>query len=270
MHWKRWLTAIVIIPPLLVFILKAGTAWFAVGLAVISALGLLEYLRMVSHGHQPTVPLGFSFWILITAAGIIWAVHQNNFVMLAAILAMTLLAGGLFSILRFNVDKASPFIMVKYFFGLIYIPLLLSFLILIHKAAQGPLWVLFLLWVIAWGDTGALYTGTFMGRHKLCPAVSPKKTIEGAIGGLVANIAFGWLFTFFFLPQLSGLNFIVFVLCVGMVGQVGDLFESLFKRASGIKDSGKLLPGHGGILDRIDALLFAAPMAYILKEILLP
>lgn len=270
MHWKRWLTAIVIIPPLLVFILKAGTAWFAVGLAVISALGLLEYLRMASQGHQPAIPLVFSLWILIAGAGIVWAVYQHNFVLLAAVLAVTLLAGGLFSIFRFNVDTDAPFIMVKFYFGLIYIPLLLSFLILIHKGAQGPMWVVFILWVIAWGDTGALYTGTFLGRHKLCPAVSPKKTFEGAIGGLVANLAFGWLFTFFFLPQISGLDFIVFVLCVGMVGQMGDLFESLFKRASGIKDSGNLLPGHGGILDRIDALLFAAPMAYLLKEILLP
>ena len=270
MHWKRWLTAIVIIPPLILITLKAGTAWFAVALAVISTLGLWEYLRIVSHGHQPSVPLGLNIGILITCPGVIYAVYQYNFVLLAAVLAMALLAGGLFSILRFQDDSASPLIMVKHYFGVIYIPLLLSFLVLIHRTPQGAIWVLFLLWIIAWGDTGALYVGINFGRHKLCPAVSPKKTVEGAIGGLIANLLFGWLFKLAFLPELSGLTCSIFILCVGMVGQIGDLFESLFKRASGVKDSGTLLPGHGGILDRIDSLLFASPMAYVIKEVLLP
>lgn len=269
MHWKRWLTAIVIIPPLILLTLKAGSAWFTISLTVVGILGLWEYLRIVNHGHRLAIPSLLNLWMLGSGALIFWALYQSNIDILAVVLSLSLMGSGLFSILRFKSDSAAAFIMVKHFFGLIYVPLLLSFLVLIHKSNQGPVWVVFLLWVIAWGDTGALYAGTFFGRHKLCPAVSPKKTIEGAIGGLTANLAFGWLFKLIFLPGLTGLGCTLFVLCVGAAGQVGDLFESQFKRASGVKDSGSLLPGHGGILDRIDALLFAAPLAYVLKEWLL-
>lgn len=270
MHWKRWLTAAVLIPPLIMLILKGSPAMFAVALMAISALALWEYLRIVCHDHAPAVPAFFYVWAHICGALTIWAVYRNSLVLLMALLSLALIGSGLFSILRFKTDGEAPFIMVKQLFGLIYIPLMLSFIVLIHSSAQGPIWVIFLLWVVAWGDTGALYAGTFFGRHKLCPAVSPKKTIEGAIGGLAANLAFGWLFKLLFLTDLSGLSCTLFVLGVGAVGQIGDLFESQFKRASGVKDSGTLLPGHGGILDRIDALLFAAPVAYILKDYLLP
>ena len=129
--------------------------------------------------------------------------------------------------------------------------------------------MLFLFWVIAWGDTGALYAGTLLGRHKLCPVISPKKTVEGAIGGLVANLVFAWLFILLFFKTLSFTSSTFFALIVGVVGQFGDLFESEFKRAAGVKDSSAMLPGHGGILDRLDALLLAAPVAYFLKEFLL-
>jgi phosphatidate cytidylyltransferase len=104
-----------------------------------------------------------------------------------------------------------------------------------------------------------------LGRHKLNPAVSPGKTIEGAIGGLAGNILVGSIAKFFFLPALSWGPSILFFLAAGLAGQVGDLFESEFKRASKIKDSGGILPGHGGFLDRIDALLFASPVAYFFK-----
>jgi phosphatidate cytidylyltransferase len=270
MHWKRWLTAAVIIPPLILLILKGGPVWFAGTLMAISALALWEYLRIVCHGHTPAVPVFFYIWAHICGALVVWAVYRQSLVLLMALLALSVIGGGFFSIVRFKNDGAAPFMMVKQLFGLIYIPLSLSFLLFIHASVQGPLWVIFLLWVIAWGDTGALYAGTFFGRHKLCPAVSPKKTIEGALGGLAANLVFGWVFKLLFFSGLSGWTCTLFALCIGLVGQIGDLFESQFKRASGVKDSGALLPGHGGILDRIDALLFAAPVAYLVKEILLP
>ena len=134
---------------------------------------------------------------------------------------------------------------------------------------DGISWIFFLLFVVFLGDTGAFYTGSYLGRHKLCPAVSPNKTIEGSVGGLVANVCAGAVFKIFFFPQLNWHLSILFFLCIGVAGQVGDLFESKLKRVANIKDSGSLLPGHGGILDRIDALLFAAPVAYFFKEYLL-
>jgi len=118
------------------------------------------------------------------------------------------------------------------------------------------------------GDIGALYVGTFLGRHKLCPSVSPKKTIEGALGGLAANLMIGLTVKAFFLPSLSWGHAILLILLIGIAGQIGDLFESILKRTAGIKDSGGILPGHGGMLDRIDALLFAGPVAWIFKSLL--
>jgi phosphatidate cytidylyltransferase len=110
-----------------------------------------------------------------------------------------------------------------------------------------------------------LYTGLLLGRHKLCPAVSPKKTIEGSVGGLAANILIGSIFKAIFLPELPWGACLVFFVLIGASGQIGDLFESIIKRSSNIKDSGTILPGHGGFLDRADAAMFAAPVAYYYK-----
>jgi phosphatidate cytidylyltransferase len=149
--------------------------------------------------------------------------------------------------------------------GTIYIPLSISYLVFIRRESLGPEWVLFVVCVIFAGDTAAYYTGTYWGKHKLCPAVSPGKTVEGAFGGLAANICIGLLFQIYFLPAFPLSAILIFCLVIGIAGQVGDLFESVLKRSAGVKDSGGLLPGHGGILDRIDALLFALPVAYFLK-----
>jgi phosphatidate cytidylyltransferase len=124
-------------------------------------------------------------------------------------------------------------------------------------------WIFLLMAVVFAGDTSAYYVGSYWGRHKLSPAISPGKTIEGSAGGLAANLTVGAIGKALFFPGLSWSASILFFLAVGAAGQMGDLFESEMKRFSGIKDSGNILPGHGGILDRIDALLFASPVAYI-------
>jgi phosphatidate cytidylyltransferase len=103
--------------------------------------------------------------------------------------------------------------------------------------------------------------GTKWGRRKLCPHVSPGKTIEGCLGGLAANLVCGFSVAAFLIPSLPPAKGVVFFLALGVAGQIGDLFESMLKRSAGVKDSGNLLPGHGGLLDRIDSLLFAGPIA---------
>ncbi len=270
MHWKRWLTALLLIPPLVLLILKGNPSLFAIAVAAIAILSLWEYFRIVYHAHEPKVPAIVVWWVYLCAGFMMVAVHRQHLIGLMAILALNLVGAALISIFRFKISQDAPIVALKAVFGLVYIPLLLSFLIPLRYGADGPLWIIFLLWVVAWGDTGALYTGTYLGRHKLCPAVSPKKTVEGAIGGLGANVVFGWLFKVLFFNTMSGITCITFALVVGAVGQAGDLFESEFKRAAGIKDSSNLLPGHGGLLDRLDALLFAAPVGYLLKDYLLP
>jgi len=158
----------------------------------------------------------------------------------------------------------------KMMVGIIYIPGLLSYLILIRDGVlmEGAVWIFFILAIVFAGDIGALYAGTFLGKHKLNPAVSPKKTIEGSLGGIAANIIIGTCFWLLFLPELSGWVCLLFFVSLGVMGQVGDLFESGLKRVAGIKDSGGILPGHGGILDRADAAMFAAPVAYLFKTYL--
>jgi phosphatidate cytidylyltransferase len=212
----------------------------------------------------------FTGWAYLTATAAIVAVHLRHFDALMGVLALHLIGTAILAVRRFTHCPDASIVAVKQIGGIVYIPLLYAFLILLRMGEDGPLWVLFLFWVVAWGDTGALYTGTYLGRHKLCPAVSPKKTVEGAVGGLLASLLFAWIFKILFFGAMPGLTCTVFALAAGVAGQIGDLFESVFKRASGIKDSSNLIPGHGGFLDRLDAILFAAPVGFFLKEYILP
>lgn len=270
MHWKRWLTALALIPPLVLLILKGSAFLFTIAVFAASSLCLWEYYRVAFYGYAPKVPVSFEGWGYFCGALILGAAHRQNLMALVLVLVLTVTGATMMSIFRFKTTSDAPLVAVKQIFGVIYIFVFMSFLILMRYTAKGPEWVLFLFWVIAWGDTGALYVGTLLGRRPLCPAVSPKKTIEGAIGGLAANLVFGWIFKILFFDAMSGMTCTIFALVIGIVGQCGDLFESEFKRAAGVKDSSNLLPGHGGLLDRLDALLLAAPTAFFLKEFILP
>jgi phosphatidate cytidylyltransferase len=232
-------------------------------------IALWEYYRIVFIGHSPEIPLIALLWSYAAGAAIVWVLPTHGFKALVALLIIHLIGAGFFSIVRFSKAQDAPVVVLKQVFGVIYIPTCLGFLGLLYNAVEGIHWVFLLLLVVAAGDTGAFYVGSYLGRHKLAPAVSPKKTIEGAIGGLVANLIAAFVYRLLFLPTLSTAGLILFALGVGVVGQAGDLFESEFKRVAGVKDSGALLPGHGGFLDRMDALIFAAPVAYLIKEYLL-
>ncbi|WP_054031567.1 phosphatidate cytidylyltransferase [Desulfatitalea tepidiphila] len=270
MHWKRWVTALVALPFLFLLIIKGGALLFTLAVILVSIISLWEYFRIVFKGQPFPVPFALEIWTYAAAAGVALSFHYQSLRTVLAIFTLHLLGAAFLSIFRFKHSQDAPLLVLKQTFGLMYIPFLLSFLIRFYAQEDGVHWVFWLLLVVAAGDTGAFYVGSYFGKHKLCPAVSPKKTIEGAIGGLAANVIIGTLYQVLFIPSLPFALGIVFALVVGAVGQAGDLFESEFKRAAGVKDSGKLLPGHGGFLDRIDALLFAAPIAFLLKDYLLP
>ncbi|MBT8372112.1 MAG: phosphatidate cytidylyltransferase, partial [Deltaproteobacteria bacterium] len=209
------------------------------------------------------------WWGYVVSLGIIIAAHAAGPNGVLTLLAFNLVVVGLISVFIYKSNPTVVDVIRKQVQGIAYIPLLLSFLVLIRRGPEGMIWIYLLLGIIFAGDTSAYYVGTYLGRHKLNPAISPGKTVEGAIGGLCANLLVGAMGKIFFLPALSWGPAILFFLTVGIAGQVGDLFESELKRSSKIKDSGGILPGHGGILDRIDALLFATPVAYLFISLIL-
>jgi phosphatidate cytidylyltransferase len=146
--------------------------------------------------------------------------------------------------------------------GVIYIAFPLSHLIALRELEYGSLWVLLLILIVSANDIFAYYIGRGIGRHKLSPVVSPNKTVEGALGGLIGGVVAAIAFQRFFLAHISLNEALLLAIFIGILGQTSDLFESLIKRSAGVKDSGNILPGHGGVLDRIDSLIFPIPFLY--------
>ena len=163
---------------------------------------------------------------------------------------------------KFEDLEALTHFQAKAMMGFLYMGLLPSFSMLILDGPHGMIWFLTLLAVVFAGDIGAYAAGVNFGRTKLMPVISPKKSVEGSIGGLISSGAVG-LFIGQFLPQVSSFHLLILSLFAAVAGQLGDLFESQLKRVAGVKDSGRIMPGHGGILDRLDGVLFACPVIYL-------
>ncbi len=149
-------------------------------------------------------------------------------------------------------------------FGIFYVSFTLSHFVLLRNLEDWKPWIFFILIVTYFGDVAAFFSGTRWGRKKLSPLLSPKKTVEGALGGLLATVLAGYACKLVFFPALTSFQALWIAALLSASGQLGDLLESLIKRSYGIKDSGRMLPGHGGILDRIDSILLAGPVGYYL------
>jgi phosphatidate cytidylyltransferase len=157
-------------------------------------------------------------------------------------------------------------------FGILFIGFLLAYVSLIRNMPNGRLWVLFLIITVWTGDIFALLSGSFFGRHKLYPRISPNKTFEGLAGAIVGSIIVALAFSWLFIPSLKTGSCTLLAIGLGIFGQLGDFTESMLKRSAQVKDSGTLIPGHGGMLDRLDSFLFSAPflhysLLYFLKGI---
>lgn len=268
MHLKRWITSLIALPFLIWLIYQGGFA-FAALISVVCIASLCEYYRLVFNPEGKTI----SGVILLTGIGfgtaMVLAAYFQAVDMILLLLIFNLILVGLFSLSQFKSDNVVLDNMQKQLQSMTYIPLSLSLLVLLRQGDAGMGWVFMVIFIIFAGDIGAYYIGSYWGRHKLCPSVSPGKTVEGALGGLCANIVLGIVFKLTVLSSFSwSLSFLMF-LAMGISGQIGDLFESELKRKSEIKDSSGILPGHGGILDRIDAVLFAVPVAYLFKTYIL-
>ena len=172
------------------------------------------------------------------------------------------------SMSRRNTDLNSvAAVQAKAALGFFYIGLLPAFAYQILDLPQGLFWFLTLLCVVFAGDIGAFAVGMACGQKRIMPNISPKKTFEGALGGLVFSFLAGLSCSFFF-PEISKFSFCILSIATGVIAQFGDYFESLLKRVANVKDSGRLMPGHGGVLDRIDGVLFACPI-FLLGAIVL-
>ena len=267
-HASRWITALVALPFLIAIVYWGNTA-FTLLVAAAAVVCLGEYFRMVFDPDGGTVSGLLIVVAMVIGTAVILAAAGGRTDLALGSIAVNTLFCGLFTVTQTGRDPVILHNIARQIQGVAYIPLCLAFLVLIRNGADGRVWIFLLLAVIFAGDIGAYYIGSYWGRHRLCPMVSPKKTVEGALGGLAANLLVGAVGKAIFLPALPWGGSLLFFVCAGAVGQAGDFFESAIKRDSGIKDSGTILPGHGGVFDRIDALLFAAPLTYLFKVYIL-
>ena len=268
-HAKRWITGLSLLPLLIFWLGWGNPLMFALLVALACMAAMWEYFRMTlgagtALSHMPLTVVGF-----IAGLAVLCTAYVNEPWLYVFILALNMMAAGFWVLLRYPSGASAVQSASFQVQGVIYIPVLLSSLIYVRSSEDGRLWIFFTLVIVFAGDIGAYYAGSYLGRHKLCPAVSPNKTVEGSAGGLLANVLAGGIMKALLLPSLPWAPCIAMFLCIGAAGQIGDLFESALKRSVQVKDSGNLLPGHGGMLDRIDALLFASPIALIFKKYIL-
>ncbi len=237
---------------------------FAVLVSVVAIFAIREYLRIIFQNDEGSISNTIKIISYTVSMTLIISACLGSWEVLFLILAMNLLALSIFVLSRFAGNHAIFDIIAKQVLGIVYIPVSLSLLVFIKEFDGGTFWIIWLLIVVFANDTGAFYTGTFFGKRALAPNISPNKTIEGSLGGVAASMVIGFIFCRLFFNDLS-LAFLTIPasFLLSIAGQIGDLFESAMKRASNIKDSGRILPGHGGMLDRIDGLLLAIPVLYV-------
>lgn len=254
---KRIITALWGIP-LILWIVHLGGQPFFILVEVISCFGILEFYNLLEKRGYKTLKLegiiASFLYILLLFLESRWALRVFLPLLVVSILVYEL------------IKKEHSIIEIAFtFLGFFYVPFLLGYLILLRNHPLGKQLIYFII-IITWiSDTSAFFIGKYFGRHKLSPSVSPNKTIEGAIGAIVfsaiTSLIFGHLYyNRYLLPIILGI-------ILGIMGQLGDLVESMLKREIGVKDSSSLLPGHGGILDRFDSLIFIAPTAYYMLYI---
>jgi len=287
---KRILTAVLLIPIVLGLVLRAPVPVLALVAALVALLATQELLKL-SEAYKikpfpwPTyIFVGLFFLFLAVNPGhetplLSTAVFAGSVAFAAVISPFVFLVIGM---LRNNLSSAFPAAMVSAF-SFAYVALPLGLLVQIREQVSGAFLLLYLLLLVWAGDIFAYFVGRSLGRHLMSPRISPRKTWEGTLASMIASLVVGMLLYKYALPISSALlnahliekrdglfalekpplwPILLLSAAINVAAQFGDLVESLIKRGAGVKDSGTLLPGHGGMLDRVDALLFAAPVLW--------
>ena len=264
---KRVVTALWGIPLLIAIIWFGGKLGFTILVALWGVLAIFEFYRMVAAAKVPPLTYFGLIWTLLFILSrdsdllSILAPHFNLNLLTPLLLTSTILLPLIWLLLRRQKEEA--FISWAWTIaGILYVGWLLSYLVALRGVDAGRDWVFFALFTTFGSDTIAFFAGRALGRHYLAPGISPSKTWEGAIAGVFGAIIFSLLLVTLLGLPLSYGQAILLGLLVSIFGQLGDLTESLFKRNMGVKDSGRLIPGHGGILDRMDSVVFAGIVVY--------
>jgi phosphatidate cytidylyltransferase len=261
MLYKRVISGLLFLPVFYLLTWKLSPVYFTVFVLAAAAVGQYEFYRMAqARGAHPHTALGIALGALIvvdfydpqffSAMGAFSSVAACVLsIMIARLFSPRAVEGAL-------EDVASTVL------GVFYVAMLFAFQVAIRTGGNGKQWLVLLYFIIWASDIGAYSIGIPFGKHRLYEKVSPKKSIEGLMGALVASAAVALLCRVWFMPEIGMGESITIALMLTIVGTIGDLVESLVKRAAGVKDSGGIIPGHGGVLDRMDSMLFAAPVLY--------
>ena len=264
---KRIISSVVLLLIVYLTILVLPSWTFFLLVMAFAVLGLWEYFRLAERKkvfvHKS---LGIVLGVLISSSFYLQSevgIRQPELGLMAIAII------GFFFLQFARRDSSSALMSIACsLLGLLYIPWLLSFFVRLKYLPGGSLWIVFLILVAKLGDAGAYFSGMWLGRHSLIQRISPNKSIEGAVGGFLVSLVAA-LGCRLFLPEIPYHHLLILGVSIGILAQLGDLAESLIKRDVGVKDSGWIVPGLGGVLDIIDSLLFSGPFLYFYITVIL-
>jgi phosphatidate cytidylyltransferase len=257
-RFVREITSFIAAPFIIWAIGWAPRPWYVGMIVVVAVLALIEFLTLGEKKGYPILKAPSVVLMLVLLSTFIAAAVSVEF----AVFAILLLIPAFYVFSSRPLEQALPGTAVCVL-GTLYVGMLSGSLLRLRLDFEvGAQLVFFLLLVVWLGDAGAYYVGRSLGRRKLSPRVSPKKTIEGGLGGMATSLVAATVIHFTFLPEFPLVHALIAAALLSVAGVVGDLAESLWKRSADVKDSGTLIPGHGGFLDRFDSILFTAPILY--------
>lgn len=255
---KRLLTGAIAIPAICLLIGYGPEPTLFIMVLIAVALGLHEFYALLLPDNKPHErAIGIILGMVLACL-----IYVGNTSYSHALLCFSVIFLCLLYMLKSRDFSLGVSKIALTLFGILYIGFLLSYVTLIDKSTPGKQWLFFLVSTVWAADIGGFFAGSLVGRHKLYPKVSPNKTIEGIGGGVFGAIAVALVFRKLFFPVLDVSDCVVLGSSLALFGQMGDFAESMIKRSANVKDSSSLIPGHGGVLDRLDSFLFSAPFLY--------